>query len=254
MLLDQVKNQIIPTIIADSEIIGDTNKVKFQNMKTTDGVELNKKYLMEYQIYPDGVNQHPKTVRFVRNGLDLFQGLMEGVQHIKSIQEDGFVLTQNKDVIEDLRRMSQMIVIVMSNFKIFGVSSQIRSKLRKSYPHEFVKVVCKYLKGHCEESEKCFVEIMINSYMYFSIPKSSQDNSVTIKDIETVSDAYVEKQVNHVTTSNHHLLNNVFHGDLDKLKRDLCSVGVINKHTSFTDLSDCQESIVSVYNSTTVRH
>ena len=236
MLIDQKGNAV--QIVYNGFSSRDQASSQQDPLKTTDGIEFSKVYLMEYQILPDGIKPISKTARFVRKGGQIIKSLPLGISHVMQMNEQGYFDYQKFDALHALRHLSKTVVTIYSNFKIFGASPKVRSKLRKQYDPGLVKAIFKYVKGRAENGLIEFVALMIDCYMWFKIPKTSDYDSVLIKDSETAPKKWVDEQIGLIGSDPHitRMFEDVYYSDLDEM-RDALSNGLIKSEFFYSDLN-----------------
>lgn len=175
MLLTK-RNEIIQTIVTEN------NKPLFgggTNPTTSDGVELNKKYKLIYQI-EDKNGVKPKKFEFVRKGSDITLDLSFMSSYFRNMY-DG----PADEFFYHLRNFVKSIVMVHSTLHIKGKGPKVMRQLRKSVNKMMLKDILREMK---DPNWIVFLKSCLGTYMWFKFQeKEPNDNCVIFTDIEQLN-------------------------------------------------------------------
>ena len=181
MLLTK-QNEIIQTIVTEN------NEPLFDggtNPTTSDGVELNKKYKLIYQIQnKNGVN--PKKFEFVRKGSDIVSDLSFMSSYFRNMYQ-----VPNNEFLYHLRTFVKTIVMVHSTLHIKGRGPKVIKQLRKSVQKVMLKNILREMK---DPNWIVFLKSCLGTYMWFKFQeKEPNDNCVIFTDIEQLNQEEIDE-------------------------------------------------------------
>lgn len=216
--------KIANQLISFAHIEGESLKVN--------AIDLNKEYGMEYRIgfmsegkHDTFVPRYFKRINFVRTGQELVSGWHGSVEMAHSVLIDPI---QPDDEFFRVRHLCKEFVVILANFKIRGVTSNVKREMRKEYQRPFVDCVISALKG--DRRSKQIVQNALCGYIYtkFVGGDSGANNSVTVFDVlNTYTDLEREvanhKRFTQKDLSKGYLTVNYKHLDLNDKKRDVVS-------------------------------